>query len=338
MTAGRVRAARLRAQRLGYRITKFGRVVEVWSEAEVVPEIADDLDRVEAWLADQWQRATPAPPGPEPRPVPADWREFIDLFTAEQKAARRSPTTIRTRIGHLTAFAHQHPHLSPLAVRREELVAWIGRPALSPRTAHSIRSTMRVFYRLLTDLGHLRASPAATLPAISLPRSLPRPCPDHAITQALAAAPDGRVRLALLIATETGLRRGEVARIHPRDVVGRAGHYRLHVVGKGGHEREVPISDELARQILAHRGHLFSGPDDQPITPEHLGKLCAAALPDGWTIHTLRHRFATEAYRATSDLRAVQELLGHTSPVTTAIYTKVADGAMRRAATAATLH
>nr|WP_324684669.1 tyrosine-type recombinase/integrase [Mycobacterium sp. 94-17] len=71
------------------------------------------------------------------------------------------------------------------------------------------------------------------------------------------------------------------------------------------------------------------------MTPRHLGKLITRALPGPWTTHTLRHRFATMAYQASSDLRAVQELLGHTSPVTTAIYTKVADEAMRRAAIAA---
>jgi site-specific recombinase XerD len=65
---------------------------------------------------------------------------------------------------------------------------------------------------------------------------------------------------------------------------------------------------------------------------KRLGKLITEALPGDWTAHTLRHRFGTVAYQATGDIRAVQELLGHASPTTTAIYTKVTDGAMRRAA------
>ena len=70
---------------------------------------------------------------------------------------------------------------------------------------------------------------------------------------------------------------------------------------------------------------------DQPITPAHLGKMIAAVLPAGWTTHTLRHRFATKAYKSGRDLRAVQELLGHMKPETTAIYAAVPDGALAAA-------
>ena len=69
--------------------------------------------------------------------------------------------------------------------------------------------------------------------------------------------------------------------------------------------------------------------DGQAMTPAHIGKLVSAALPDGWTCHKLRHRCATVAYHATRDLRAVQELLGHAKPETTARYTQVPADAMR---------
>lgn len=101
----------------------------------------------------------------------------------------------------------------------------------------------------------------------------------------------------------------------------------------------MPISDEPAEQLIAiPTTYVFHNPTTaRPITPQHLGKLVAAALPGHLTAHTLRHRFATTAYAAERDLRAVQELLGHVSPVTTAIYTKVADESMRRAAAATRL-
>ncbi|WP_458316186.1 tyrosine-type recombinase/integrase [Mycolicibacterium brisbanense] len=82
----------------------------------------------------------------------------------------------------------------------------------------------------------------------------------------------------------------------------------------------MPISDEPAEQLIAiPTTYVFHNPTTaRPITPQHLGKLVAAALPGHLTAHTLRHRFATTAYAAERDLRAVQELLGHVSPVTTA--------------------
>ncbi len=178
-------------------------------------------------------------------------------------------------------------------------------------------------------------------------RALPRPAPDDAVRAALAAA-DDRVRLALYLAVFAGLRRAEIAAVHTRDIEDQA----LHVHGKGGHERLVPLHPELRAALRAELrrrregvpgtgwgrgpvkpgGWLFpSDVADEHLTAHHLGKLIAAALPDGWTTHTLRHRFATKAYRTGRDLRAVQELLGHAKPETTAIYAAVPDGALEAA-------
>jgi integrase len=65
------------------------------------------------------------------------------------------------------------------------------------------------------------------------------------------------------------------------------------------------------------------------------GELCSIALGGRWTLHTLRHRFGTAAYRGSHDLRAVQELLGHSSPATTQIYVAVNEDSLREAARAA---
>lgn len=58
-------------------------------------------------------------------------------------------------------------------------------------------------------------------------------------------------------------------------------------------------------------------------------------LPDGWTTHTLRHRFATVSYAGTRDLLAVQELLGHSRPETTRGYVQLPQDALRAAVAAA---
>jgi site-specific recombinase XerD len=62
-----------------------------------------------------------------------------------------------------------------------------------------------------------------------------------------------------------------------------------------------------------------------------VSNVIGSLLADGWTAHTLRHRFASLCYAHERDLRAVQELLGHASITTTQIYTAVPDGAMRDA-------
>jgi integrase len=206
---------------------------------------------------------------------------------------------------------------------------------------------VRSFYRWAVLTGRIEASPAELLDSVLVPRSLPRPAPDDALRVALSRA-DDRQRLALKLAAYAGLRRAEIATLHTRQITATE----LLVVGKGGHHRRVPLHPDLAGELqaeLARRrrgahgsgwggafvtetGYLF--PSDQhpgPITPAHLGKLITACLPDGWTTHTLRHRFATSAYGVERDLRAVQELLGHAKPETTARYAAVPDGALRSA-------
>lgn len=82
-------------------------------------------------------------------------------------------------------------------------------------------------------------------------------------------------------------------------------------------------------------GYLFRGADDGHLSPRWFGKLMASALPDHWTAHTLRHRFATRAYRGSRNLRAVQALLGHSSVATTERYTAVDVDEIRAAAMSA---
>ncbi|WP_022899139.1 tyrosine-type recombinase/integrase, partial [Humibacter albus] len=80
---------------------------------------------------------------------------------------------------------------------------------------------------------------------------------------------------------------------------------------------------------------LFPGRVDGHLSAAYVSKLISRALPEGVTAHPLRHRFASRAYAAERDIRAVQELLGHASVATTQIYTAVPDAALRRAALAA---
>ena len=296
-------------------------------------------------LAYLGERFAPRQSGPPLSAAPVKWRPLVEMFVTEQNAAKRRPGTTRLRPGTtrlrvmcLNTFARAHPGSEPLTVTRNDLVQYLSRSEWTPQTAHSVRSTFRVFFRPLCDLGHRRDDPARTLPAIKIPRAVPRPRPDHIVQQAYTSVTDQRVRLAIRIAVETGMRRGEIARLRPADVVGWPGSYWLQVTGKGGHERTVPASDDLAAEILgAPTEHVFPVFGGGPISPDRLGVLMAEALPSEWTAHTLRHRFATRAYQAGRDLRAVQELLGHVSPVTTAIYTKVSDESTRAAAAAARL-
>lgn len=68
---------------------------------------------------------------------------------------------------------------------------------------------------------------------------------------------------------------------------------------------------------------------------DRVGELAAEALPAPWTLHTLRHRFASRAYDATGDLVTVSRLLGHASVATTQRYVATGRARLREVAGAA---
>ena len=133
---------------------------------------------------------------------------------------------------------------------------------------------------------------------------------------------DQRTRLILRLGGEAGLRRAEIAQVHRRDVFQDLAGWSLLVHGKGGKLRTVPLGDDLAQAVLEEcgTGFAFIGEDNGHLSARWVGKLATMVLPRPWTLHKLRHRFASRAYGATSDLLAVQRLLGHASPATTQRY------------------
>lgn len=252
------------------------------------------------------------------------------------RAAGRPVSTIALRCYHVHRVMKEI-ETDPWSLTTEDLVIYLGGKTWSPETRRSYRSSLRQFYAWAQATGRRQDNPAALLPTIKLPRGIPRPTPDLMFRAALAEA-DDRSRLMVQLAAWCGLRRGEIARVRRDDVLPDLIGHSLRITGKGGHERLVPLPEDLARTLLAAPpGWLFPSPHRAGLhlTPHHVGKIVSALLPDGWTTHTLRHRCATVAYASTRDLRAVQELLGHAKPETTARYTQVPAGALRAAVTAA---
>ncbi|SDU50334.1 tyrosine-type recombinase/integrase [Gordonia westfalica] len=261
------------------------------------------------------------------------WSADIQDYESELIAGNLTAQTRALRVYHLRRFAADHP-LSPLGtITRTDLIAWLAAHDWSAETRRSYRASLRRFFAWAHACGRVAVDPAATLPAIRPPRALPRPTPDVVLAAGLAGA-DERVRLMLELIDACGLRRGEVCRIHSRDVVPDLVGYSLRIQGKGGNVRIVPVPARLARQIIDAAGWVFPGAIEGHLSPRRVGELVAEALPDGWTAHTLRHRFATRAYSVSHDLRAVQELLGHAKPETTAIYTMIQPDRLRAVAEA----
>jgi len=262
-----------------------------------------------------------------------EWTEAIAGWEEELRAAGRPGTTRYLRTYHLRRLAHDHSEHEPHQMTHGLLVAWMARHDWSPETRRSYRASLRVFYRWLYATGRADTDIAHSLPTTAVPRALPRPCPTDVLTTATRlAATDVRVRLMLLVLSETGMRRGELCRLRTDHLECDLTGWSLRVIGKGGRVRLIPLTESLARVLrVLPDGYVFPGRIDGHLSPAYLGKLVSEALGPGYTAHMLRHRFASLAYAVERDLRAVQELLGHAKIETTQVYTAVPVGAMRRA-------
>lgn len=269
-------------------------------------------------------------------PVPQSWDTALHTFEVALRAAGRRETTIGTRLRHVRQMARALPRTAPAEVSADQLLEWAAARDWAPETRHSYYVSIRAFYAAL----RIDPSPADALPTISRPVPPPRPTPERVYRDALAAA-DERTRAILVLAGAAGLRRGEIVRVNIADLSDDGDAPLLLVRAKGGHDRLIPVTAEIAGLIRTRcaadpdGGWAFPSRDGGHIRPRWASKLAARVLPPGWSLHSLRHRFATTAYGADRDLLAVQRLLGHSSVATTQRYTAPPDDAMRRALDAA---
>jgi len=294
------------------------------------------------------RRGVPARTARQPTPSPVQTftgRRLGDDYLCSLAAAGQRQATLHLRHDHLNRIA-RGIGCPPDAVTAECLVDWFGHQThWKLETRRGYRNAARGFFRWAYKTGRLCVDLSDALPSVRQMTPPARPTPDDVWREAFARA-DTRTRLMLRLAAEVGLRRGEVARVQTTDVLDGIDGGRLVVNGKGGKIRILPISDELAAAIRqGAQGHTPGAPaqgwlfprrlDGVHISEQYVGLLVAASLSGEWTMHSLRHRMASRAYRGTRNLRAVQVLLGHSSIATTERYLAVDDSEIRAAMVAA---
>lgn len=246
------------------------------------------------------------------RPAPA-----VDAWLAWLAAGDAAHGTITLRRSQLTRLAR---HVDLLAADEDDLVAWLAQPGWSRETRRSARAAIRGFYRWAHRTGLVDDDPARDLRPIRPGSPRPRPLPEPLLATALAGA-DRERELMLLLGAYAGLRRSEIARVHSDDIDTDT----LIVLGKGAKHRRIPIHPRLAPHLRFLRGWAFESPrrPGEHVVETYIRDRLASVLPDPWTPHTLRHRFATQTYRVKRDLVVVQQLLGHARIETTRLYVAV---------------
>lgn len=222
-------------------------------------------------------------------------------------------------------------------------VTWLSELGMLPNSQARVISGLKSFFGFLMLEGLIDEDPSAQLEAPKLSRKLPDVLNIVEINELLSAIdaskPEGmRSKAIIEVLYGCGLRVTELITLRISDLHASQGY--IKVIGKGNKERIVPIGDTALKfidiymqQIRAHQD-IKKGNEDfiflnrlgtqlSRISVFTMIKALAGqtGLKKSISPHTFRHSFATHLIEGGADLRAVQEMLGHSSITTTEVYT-----------------
>jgi integrase/recombinase XerD len=275
------------------------------------------------------------------------FRSFETYLRLEKSLSENSVEAYLNDVQKLERFIMESgKNISPSSVvysDLKEFLGWYGETNSNSRTQSRVLSGIRAFYKFLLIEGETDDNPASLLESpktgLKLPQVLSVAEIDRIIEAIDLSKPEGHRNKAII---ETlygcGLRVSELVNLHLTDI-----HYGegfVIVTGKGNKQRLVPISGKAVKEIEIYktdRNHLPVIHDENIIFLNRRGRRLTRAMI--FTIikdlaaragirkkispHTFRHSFATHMVEAGADLRAVQEMLGHESILTTEIYTHI---------------
>jgi integrase/recombinase XerC/integrase/recombinase XerD len=290
-------------------------------------------------------------------PGPNAWRQALVLFDEDLRrrgAAEKTRRAYGVDLHQLADWA-QAQDLSPTEVTPRSLrryAASLGERRYAPSTLARKLAALRRFFGCLREHGQLAHNPAELIPAPKRPSLLPRVLKADEAAGLLDGLPAStplqtRDRAMFELAYGSGLRAEELVNLDQTALD--FDSEQVRVEGKGSKTRFVPVGEDalsaLARYLERARASLAAGDDEPALFLSKSGRRLSTSdvrrrlrmwgrrcgVPGQLSPHTLRHSFATHLLEGGADLRAIQELLGHSSISTTQIYTRVESGRLRSA-------
>jgi len=256
----------------------------------------------------------------------------LHLFHAWLLSTDRLDSTVGLRLRYIRALATKCDLLTVDSITLEAILA--TRRQQAPETRKSVLASWRLFFHWARRRGLRADDPTLDIESVKVRVRVPRLAPDDAVQLAIRHA-GLRDRAMIMLARFGCLRLSELTALHTQNRQGD----RLIVRGKGDKERIVYANDDLLHVLVQletqqGRGYYFPGrfSPNEHMHAQSVNKVITRVT--GYNPHSLRHAGATAAYRATGDLRGVQEMLGHASLATTERYLHIDDDGRRRLAAA----
>lgn len=252
--------------------------------------------------------------------------EAVKAWLRDQTRRNLSSGTIEKRESAARRMS-AHAGKPLLECTRDDIEAWLdSRPKLAARTRYGEISHLAAFFHWAILEGLTDSDPTVRVTRPKVRVGLPRPIATSDLRIVLdQAVNDAELSAMLHLAAFQGMRCMEISGLDVGNVLDTHDPPVLVINGKGNRERIVPLHPDvyaaLRRYGLPKYGPVF--PNRKPWKVSQMLRAHLVACGIIASGHQLRHWFATSAYEASGgDLRMVQDLLGHSSPSTTAIYTK----------------
>jgi integrase/recombinase XerC len=290
--------------------------------------------------------------------MPPELEEFLVYLDHQRGASAHTIRNYRSDLEQFFSFledtglAVEDGAVALAEVDRQVIRAYLGRlhaRRLARSTIERKFAALRSFFKYLVRAGKLAGDPTATVRSPRKPKRLPRVLAEDQVAELLRSLGEhaeglGLRNLAIIeLLYGSGIRVGELHGLDIDDVELR--RRLVRVLGKGGKERIVPFGEPAQRAIEAYlpvRRRLLARAPEPPGLRSPLfvnvrgGRLSARSvrrivanvsrvlgLGPGISPHTFRHSFASHLLSAGADLKAIQELLGHSSLSTTQKYLHV---------------
>jgi integrase/recombinase XerC len=270
--------------------------------------------------------------------------QFIQMLRSEKYYSPHTCTNYRRDLNQFRNYLAKQDIESWKQVGYSEVSGFAAQRHRQGRKSRTIQrelSSIRSFYQFLIRNALVAKNPALEVRAPKSDRPLPKTCDAETIDRLLSVddPSDGlQVRDVAIfeLIYSSGLRLAELINIDLDDID--LPQQQLIVTGKGNKTRHLPIGSKAVSAVKrwlklrqdftrdSQQSALFLSKQGKRISPRNvqsrLNRLIQRrALDQHLSPHTLRHSFATHMLESSSDLRAVQELLGHVNIATTQVYT-----------------
>lgn len=220
---------------------------------------------------------------------------------------------------------------------------FLARNEINPSTITRKIASIKGFFKYICNKRIIKTNPTASIVSPKLPKRLPKVLSINELEKILEQNLEIQDYAIVELLYSAGLRVSELVQLELKNID--LAQQTIKVFGKGSKERIVPIGKKCAEILKKHlkkrelialkynsKPYLFLTDKGQKITRQRVYKLIhslGGAVEKDISPHTIRHSFATHLLERGADLRVVQELLGHSSIVTTQLYTHISKKTLR---------